>query len=475
MNHSTDPATNGGSLSAFRLGDVRGVYPEDINELFVYRFGRAFALHFGLSGTVATARDMRGSSVSLQAALNQALVESGIDVLDLGLAPTELGYFASAQLDACATIVVTASHNPARYNGLKCVLRHGEAVTFETGLAEVKARMIAGVPESRAPRGKLKTLNLVPDYISYLAQHFSPDALKSCHVALNGLNGTAATLAGQIADEFELPVTWFRKEPGPIPAEGADPANPRLTEEMHEFMSGGNFGLGIAWDGDCDRSVFFDAGGNLVPTYYVVGLLAEYFLTLHPGAAIVYDTKLCWNTLDIIKKCGGKPIRSKTGHAFMKQKMREHNAIYGGELSSHHFFGDFHHCDSGMFAWLTMTQLVNQSGRDISELISVRRGEVCCTPEISLRLTESVRAFEEVHARFGKSALSVDDFDGPSYEMPGGWRFTLRHSKTEPLVRVNFESRADPDQLLADAASVLGCLRPFVADGSDTESLLHIQ
>ncbi len=448
-------------LPAFRLGDIRGRYPEEIDEPFVTAFARAFVARFELEGVIVTGRDMRPSSVSLQQALNVALSECGLDVRDLGLCPTELGYFASTRSGVSACIIVTASHNPPAYNGLKCVLAGGRAVTFDTGLDDVMALMLEGSPSHiRQAKGRIQVLDLVGEYIQFLANHFPVESLNAGRIALNGLNGTAATLAVNIADSFDLPVTWFRREPGPIPEEGADPGKPRLTREMKAFMSAEDFSLGVAWDGDCDRCVLFDSSGDMIPTYYVIGLLAAHFLKRQPGAPIVFDTKLCWNTIDVIQAAGGKPVPSETGHAFVKRRMKESRAIYGGELSSHHFFGDFFHCDSGMFAWLTATQLAS-NGVSIGDLIAERRQEVCCTPEINLSLADVGAALEALDKAFRPDAVAVRQFDGISFEMKGGWRFSVCPSKTEPLVRTNFESRGHPERLLEHTREVLDTLSGF--------------
>lgn len=462
-------------MSAFRLGDVRGRYPDDLDEAFARRFALAFCERFGIEGIVATGRDMRASSPGLQAALNDGFRAAGVDVMDLGLCTTELGYFASMRPPVAASIIVTASHNPPVYNGFKCVLAGGRAVTFETGLADVQRLM--QVEDGPAPEGRGQSIefDLARDYITFLSKRFDPGALDVGAIALNGLNGTAATLAVNIVHNFGLSATWFRAEPGPIPDEGADPSKPRLIEEMRRFMADRAFALGVAWDGDCDRCVFFSGNGDLVPTYYIIGLLAENFLAANPGRAIVFDTKLCWNTLDVVRAAGGIPVPSETGHAFVKRHMRESDAIYGGELSSHHFFGDFQYCDSGMFAWLKVMEIIATSGRTIDELVAARRAEICCTPEISVDLIDIDRAFAAIDTRFAGDAVLVDHFDGPSYEMPGEWRFSLRRSKTEPLVRINFESRGGHHLLLERAAGVLDCLRPFQASEADPADDLRVQ
>ncbi len=459
---------------AFRLGDVRGTYPDEINEQFVEDFAHAFVGHFGLTGKIATGRDMRSSSESLQNVLNDTLASIGVKVVDIGLCPTELGYFASGMPEIDAAIIVTASHNPANYNGLKCVLTNGRAITYENGLSDLK-HLMAGRYHHPAARGSLVRCDYHTRYLAFLNQHFPPEKLRGGQVALNGLNGTAASMAGLVATDFGLPVTWFRKAPGPMPKQGADPANPRLAAEMHGFMRNGNFSLGVAWDGDCDRCVCFDSSGELIPTYYLIGLLVDHFLTQKPGGAIVFDTKLCWNTLDMIKRGGGKAVPAETGHAFMKQKMHQHGAVYGGELSSHHYFGDFFGCDSGMFAWLTVLKLLDEKGESIQALIRERRAEVCCTPEITLSLSDIDAAFAVALETYGNAASDVDHFDGLSFVMPGDWRFSLRRSKTEPVVRVNFEARKKGETLLEEGIKVFDMLEPFRADDADWLTNFSVQ
>jgi len=461
-------------FSAFRLGDIRGIYPDDINETFLERFAHAFVGHFDLKGRVVTGRDMRDSSEPLQQALNATLAAIGIEVVDVGLCPTELGYFAAATADVAAAVIVTASHNPARYNGLKCVLHGGRAITTEHGLADIKRLMSEGYRHAPASGG-VTQMDFHARFLDFLGGHFRPDVIRSDAIALNGLNGTAATMAARIAHAFGLNATWHRQDPGPMPLEGADPANPRLAAEMKGFMAGGGFVLGVAWDGDCDRCVFFDNEGNLVPTYYMVGLMAEQFLAARPGSAIVFDTKLCWNTLEIIQRLGGRAIPAATGHAFMKQKMQESGAVYGGELSSHHYFGDFFGCDSGMFAWLTVMTILGHSDRSLQEMIAERRQLVCCTPEISIRLADVDSAFTALRAAYAGNAVAVDEFDGLAFSMAGGWRFSVRRSKTEDFIRLNFEARGQADTLMEEGVRVFERLEAFRDDDADWLAGFHLQ
>ena len=461
-------------LKAFRLGDVRGLYPEDVNADFALAFGHGIAHYFQLTGTIAVGHDARDSSPVLHQQLIEGLLASGVNVVDLGLCATELGYFASSLPAIDAAVVVTASHNPPAFNGFKLVLSNGQPVTFASGLQQVMTLMLSNHRNS-ARRGTLIEQDVQGAYLHFLNARFKSMPTGNGLIALNGLNGTAATLAHDLASHFMLPVHWFRRQPGPLPAEGADPSKPRLQAEMHQFMQQQTFSMGVAWDGDCDRCVFFDGAGELVPTYFVIGLLAQHYLQTRPGAAIVFDTKLCWHTLDVIRGNRGRAVRSETGHAFMKQHMRANQAAYGGELSSHHYFGDFFACDSGMIAWLKVIEILNQQGQSLGEVVSGIRQKICCTPEINLQLNDVERAFALIQARYAQGAKAVDHFDGVSFEMPGDWRFSLSISKTEALVRLNLESRGNPERLLTEGNNLLRHLSAFQADDTVWQDSLFIQ
>jgi phosphomannomutase/phosphoglucomutase len=453
-------------LEAFRLGDIRGIYPEDIDAEFAIQFAHAFAQHFSLKGHVAIGRDMRASSVVLQDGLNQGFTASGLNVVNLGLCATELGYFASSMPDIAAVIVVTASHNPARYNGFKCVLQGGVGIHYENGLRQVMELMLAGHNNRVSRKGKVTSRDYHAQYIEFLKGRFDIDGAKAGVIALNGLNGTASTLAADIAYEFELPVTWFRKEPGPIPDGGADPINPELRLQMFDYMQSDHFSLGVAWDGDCDRCVFFDGEGRYVPSYYMVGFLADHILGQSGPGAIVYDTKIYWNLMEVIRRHGAQAVPSRTGHAFMKENMKRHNALYGGELSSHHYFGDFFHCDSGMYAWLKAVEFITRLELPLEELVAERRHRFKCTTELSIVLTSAQDAAEALLKKYAGGASRVDRTDGLALDM-GSWRFSIRDSKTEPVVRVNFETVDSGTNLIEYGARVLQVLEPFRADDAE--------
>ncbi|MFN3235677.1 MAG: hypothetical protein ACE37D_01325 [Pseudomonadales bacterium] len=460
-------------LTAFRLGDIRGVYPNDLDFDFAEQFAHAFVEQFGLRGTVAVGRDMRESSVILQDGLQQGFTASGLNVVNLGLCTTELGYFASSMADIEAVVIVTASHNPARYNGFKCVLHGGVGIHFANGLSDVMALMIAGHRNSAAQRGKVTSRDFHAHYIEFLKRRFAIHSGFG-QIALNGLNGTASTLAADIAYEFDLPTKWFRKEPGPFPEEGADPVNPRLRQQMFEFMQEQDFSLGVAWDGDCDRCVFFDGEGRYIPSYYMVGILADHMLTQSGPAPVVYDTKIYWNLREVLQRHNATAVPSKTGHSFMKEKMKASGAVYGGELSSHHYFGDFFACDSGMYAWLKVVELISHLEQPLEEIVAARRSRFVCTPEISIGLTEVDVAIESLNKRYGAQALAVERDDGIAFDM-GQWRFSLRESKTEPLVRLNLEATGSGEILLEQGTALLAHLEPYRGDEQNWALALTVE
>lgn len=456
---------------AFRLGDIRGIYPDEVNEEFVNSFAHALVGQYGLKGAIATGRDVRESSESLQTCLNESLSGIGIEVLDMGVCPTELGYFASGDHRVNAAIVITASHNPANYNGLKCVLSNGQAISRENGLAAVEKKVSGGYRHPSAA-GSIEKVDFHSRYLEFLKARFPADGLATGKLALNGMNGTAVTMAGAVADALDIPVAWFKKGPGPVLREGADPTNPSLAREMKSMMAGEAFTLGVAWDGDCDRCVCFDSEGELIPPYYLIGFLVEHFLQQSPGGAVVFDTKLCWNTLEMIEKNGGRAVPARTGHIYMKKKMQESAAVYGGELSSHHYFGDFHGCDAGMLAWLTVLKMLKSSATPIHEMVAECRELVCCTPEISLAI-EQEPAFLRLEEAYGDHVMIRED-DGLAFELPGNWRFSVRPSKTEPLARFNFEGR-NPEILLEEGRKVLELMEPFLAAEQEWRANWRIQ
>ena len=463
-------------LAAFREGDIRGRYPEEINESFVYAFAIAFIAEFPTIKAIAIGRDARNSSESLYHALRDGLLNHGIDVYELGLCATELGYFASSRSPINAAIIITASHNPADYNGIKLVLDQGRSIHYRSGLAKIEQRMLRGEKQPRARRGKIIAHNIKAAYLQFMQAYFQPNAIDQHHqpIVLNGINGTASTLACDLATIFNIQTVWLGEKPGNIPNEGPDPLHPMHLSEMKTMMQNADYRFGVAWDGDCDRCIFFDANGDVIPTYYIIGVFIEQFLKSHPKAAIVFDTKLCLNTLDLIETYQGIPIPSQTGHAFMKTAMRKHRGIYGGELSAHHYFGDFFFCDSGMMTWLEMMRCLREQ-QDIQALIQQRRSQFCSIRELNLKLDSIDEAFNVLKKVYQGQAKSIHQLDGISFQFHRPWRFSIRRSKTEPLIRLNVEAIADQTLLLSETSQLLKILAPFQADEQNWLNQVEIQ
>ena len=359
-------------LSCFKAYDVRGRIPDELNKDIAYRIGRAYA-EFLAPKRVVVGHDIRLSSPSISEALTRGLLDGGADVYDIGVCGTEEVYFATFDQDMDGGIVVTASHNPKDYNGMKFVREGAKPISGDSGLKEIQRLAEAGRFSEPARRGQYRTLAHLERYIEHLLGYVDAEALKPLKIVVNAGNGGA----GRIVDALEphLPFTFVKMHhepdgnfpngvPNPLLEENRAPTIAAITEHGAD--------LGVAWDGDFDRCFLFDEKGRFIEGYYIVGLLAEAFLRKHPGSKIVHDPRLIWNTIDVVKAAGGVPIMTKTGHAFIKERMRKEDAVYGGEMSAHHYFRSFAYCDSGMIPWLLVAELMSRSGRPLSELLDER-------------------------------------------------------------------------------------------------------
>jgi phosphomannomutase len=447
------------TLTAFKAYDVRGRIPDEINEQLAYDIGRAYAA-FVQPKLVAVGYDIRLSSPQLAAALTRGLLESGCDVLDIGLWGTEGVYFATFAEHLDGGIMVTASHNPPDYNGMKFVREDSRPISADTGLQEMAALIGSGGLPPRAPRsGVERTLDISKKYLEHLLGYVDRARLRRLKVVVNAGNGGAGLVVDQLEPHLPFEFIKVHHEPDGTFPNGVP--NPMLEENRAVTSTAirrTGADVGLAWDGDYDRCFFFDEDGQFIEGYYLVGLLAEAFLKREPGARIVHDPRLTWNTIDIVRRSGGKPVLCKSGHAFMKQKMREVDGAYGGEMSAHHYFRNFSYCDSGMIPWLLVLQVIIESGQPLSALVGERMRLFPVSGEINRRLTvdaRSVLARARVH--YEGQALSIDLTDGLSMEFPQ-WRFNLRGSNTEPLVRLNVESRGDEVLMRDKTAEVLTLL-----------------
>ena len=430
------------NLSAFKAYDVRGRMPEELNEDLAHDIGRAYAA-FVNPRTVAVGYDIRLSSPGLAAALKRGLTESGVDVLDIGLGGTEGSYFATAEWKLDGGIMVTASHNPPDYNGMKFVREGSRPISADTGLQDMAGLIAARhLPEPVAKPGVERSLDIHPKYIEHLLSYVNVDKLRALTVVVNAGNGGAGLIVDKLAPYLPFEFIRLNHEPDGNFPNGVP--NPMLEENRaatRDAVLLYKADVGLAWDGDYDRCFFFDEQGTFIEGYYLVGLLAEYFLQREPGARIVHDPRLTWNTVDVVTRAGGVPVLSKSGHAFIKQKMREVDGAYGGEMSAHHYFRSFAYCDSGMIPWLLVLAVISESGKSLSQLVGERMKLFPASGEINTKLTGSARTvIERAQQVYAGAATQVDFTDGLSVEFPQ-WRFNLRGSNTEPLVRLNVESR----------------------------------
>jgi phosphomannomutase len=444
------------NLNSFKAYDIRGRIPDEINDALAYDIGRAYAA-FVKPKNVAVGRDIRLSSAALATALKRGLTDTGTDVLDIGLWGTEGSYFATFAENLGGGIMVTASHNPPDYNGMKFVREEARPISGDTGLMDMR-RMIEtrNLPAKAARSGTERTLDIRAKYLEHLLSYVDRPKLKRLKVVVNAGNGGA----GLVIDQLEplLPFEFIKINHQPDGTFPNGVPNPMLEENRAvtaDLVRSRGADVGLAWDGDYDRCFFFDEGGRFIEGYYLVGLLAETFLKREPGARIVHDPRLTWNTLDIVRRFGGTAVQCKSGHAFIKQKMREVDAAYGGEMSAHHYFRKFSYCDSGMIPWLLVLAVISERGEPLSALVGERMRLFPASGEINRHLATDSRAIlARVRARYEGEAKAIDLTDGVSMEFPQ-WRFNLRGSNTEPLVRLNVESRGSEPLMREKTAEVL--------------------
>lgn len=430
-------------LSCFKAYDIRGRVPDELNWYIAYRIGMAYARYLRL-GTVVVGYDVRLSSPDLAAALSRGLNDSGADVIDIGLCGTEEVYFQTFFRGAGGGIMVTASHNPMDYNGMKLVREQSKPISGDTGLNDIKTMVEWAESLQMAPsRGTILHSAEKEAYIDHLLNAIDCLALKPLTIVVNAGNGCAGPIIDRLADR--LPFTFIRIHHEP---DGAFPngiPNPLLPENRAVTSNavirhGAN--LGIAWDGDFDRCFFFDEQGRFIEGYYLVGLLAQILLKKEPNSKIIHDPRLIWNTLDRVRQGGGIPIQSKTGHAFIKERMRAENALYGGEMSAHHYFRDFAYCDSGMIPWLLIAEHLGKIDQPLSALVNEGMAAYPCSGEINFVVADVSATLNRIRDHYASYHPQIDGTDGLSFSFPD-WRFNVRASNTEPLLRLNVESRGD--------------------------------
>lgn len=446
------------NTDCFKAYDIRGRVPDELNEELAYRIGTAYALTINPQ-QVVVGRDVRLESQSLANALIRGLTESGVDVIDIGLCGTEEVYFQTfhRQKDGVGGgIMVTASHNPKGYNGMKLVREGAYPISNDSGLLAIRDQL-SHPAQPIAAHGKITVDTNKSDYIEHLLSYVDRRSLKPLKIVADPGNGTAGPVLRLLKPYLPFELILIQDEPdGNFPNGVPNPLLPEMRTATTHAILEHQADLGIAWDGDFDRCFLFDGQGRFIEGYYLVGLLAEVMLAQQPGAKIIHDPRLTWNTIEQVTQAGGVPVQSKTGHAFIKERMRQEDAIYGGEMSAHHYFRKFSYCDSGMIPWLLIAELMSRTGKSLAQLVDERMTAYPCSGEINYKVANVPAILEHIQAFYSPMHPQIDRTDGLSLEFDQ-WRFNLRSSNTEPLLRLNVETRGSP-LLLEQKMAEIECL-----------------
>ena len=432
-------------LTCFKAYDIRGRLGTELNEDLAYRIGRAYGQIYQPK-TVVVGSDIRLTSESLKQAIASGLMDAGVDVIDLGMTGTEEVYFAAFHLDVQGGIEVTASNNPMDYNGMKLVRENAYPISADSGLKEIQALAQSQDFVEIAQKGSLSQQSILKEFVEHLLTYIDLTQLKPLKLVVNAGNGAAGHVIDAIEQQFkarQVPIEFIKvhhEADGNFPNGIPNPILPENRAATRDAVLAHQADLGIAWDGDFDRCFLFDENGQFIEGYYIVGLLAQAFLLKNPHEKIIHDPRLTWNTIDIVEQNNGQVIQTKSGHAFIKERMRKDNVIYGGEMSAHHYFRDFAYCDSGMIPWLLVIELLSQSGQPLSQLVNERIAKFPCSGEINFVVDDSKATIQRILDYFAPQQPAIDETDGISLDF-GNWRFNLRASNTEPLLRLNIETK----------------------------------
>lgn len=430
------------NLKAFKAYDIRGKVPEDLNEDIAYKVGRAFVEKLDAK-QVVVGYDIRLESKSVSEALVAGITDSGANVLDIGLCGTEEVYFSTFHHGVDGGIMITASHNPKGYNGMKLVAKGAKPISGDSGLKEIGQAVIHDEFPIVPTKGKVVQNLDKSDYLTHLLSYVDLSSLKPIKIVFDSGNGSAGAIIRQIAENLPFECVFINEEPdGNFPNGVPNPLLPEMRSITSQAVKAHKADLAVAWDGDFDRCFLFDENGEFIEGYYLVGLLAETLLQKNPGAKIIHDPRLTWNTIEQVEQAGGIPIQSKTGHAFIKERMRKEDALYGGEMSAHHYFKDFAYCDSGMIPWLLISELMCKTGKTLSMLVGERVRAYPCSGEINYTVNDMPAVLDKLLAYYSDLDPVIDKTDGMSLDF-GDWRMNLRASNTEPLLRLNVESKGD--------------------------------
>jgi phosphomannomutase len=450
-----------GVRNSFKAYDIRGRIPDEINEEIAFKIGRAYATLLKPK-KVCIGRDVRLSSEALSAATARGINAQGCDVVDIGLCPTEMVYFATSHLDLDGGIMVTASHNPMDYNGMKLVREKSKPISGDSGIKDIANMVVNDEFDIESDhKGQISRVDLMNEYVDHLLTYVDVSRMASLKVVANCGNGCAGPILQKIESRLPLRFVKIFPEPdGRFPNGIPNPLLPENRQGTVDAVLKHNADFGIAWDGDADRCFFFDETGEFLEGYYLVGFLAQEFLKTNPGSRIVHDPRLIWNTIEIIEQNGGTAVMSKAGHAFIKERMRVEDAVYGGEMSAHHYFRDFAYCDSGMIPWLVLAQAVSAAGKPLSELVRSRMEKYPVSGEINRTVSDPHSVISRIESHYKGSEIRTDHIDGLSMEF-SNWRFNLRPSNTEPVIRLNLETRNDKALLEQKTLELLSLIESF--------------
>lgn len=434
-------------LSCFKSYDIRGTYPNDINESISYKIGRSF-VDFLDAREVLVGYDVREESSTLRDSLVRGLLDGGSHVVDIGLCGSEEVYYQTCEKGLDGGIMITASHNPIGYGGMKLIGREARPISGDTGLRKIENMVVEDdFTASQRHIGRVSIDTSKQSYIAHLLSYVDTSILKPLKIIADPGNGSAGPIIRLLEKHLPFNFILLHEEPdGTFPNGIPNPLLPENRKATSNAVVKNKADLGIAWDGDFDRCFFYDADGRFIEGYYMVGLISRIMLQKHHKEKVIHDPRLTWNTIEEVKRAGGIPVQSKTGHAFIKERMRSENAVYGGEMSAHHYFRDFAFCDSGMIPWLLITELISRTDTSLAELVDESIGKFPCSGEINFRVADCDAAIERVLDHFADKTPLVDYTDGVSMEF-NEWRFNLRASNTEPLLRLNVETRGDVKSL----------------------------
>ena len=426
-------------ISSFKAYDIRGQLPHEINPEIAYRVGNATAEYLSAKKMIL-GRDIRASSKELSESMASGLMDAGVDVIDIGECGTENVYYATGELKSCGGVMVTASHNPSDYNGFKIVSENAKPISSETGLLDIQKLAESDKRLIAETKGNLAQRDLNQSYVKKVLSFIDPSSISKLKVVMNPGNGGAGVYAELISKNMPIEIIKQNFDPDSSFPNGIP--NPMIEENRastSQAVIDNKADLGIAWDGDFDRCFFFDEKGNFIEGYYLVGLLAKSFLIKNRNERVIYDPRLTWNTIDVVERYGGDAIQCQSGHSFIKKSMRDNDAVYGGEMSAHHYFRDFYYCDSGMIPWLLILEMISKEKMPLSQMIQKYREKYPVSGEINLKVSNTKTIIDSIKEYYLDDALGVDETDGVGMEFEK-WRFNLRASNTEPLIRLNVES-----------------------------------